>query len=148
MKSIRSFSFAVVLTLGALGQFVGLAHAQEPMQGKFTLPYEVRWEKAVVPAGDYGYSLRAMGPFDIFMLQKISGGAKYGFFMMVHLSETARSTDLGKIVLVSKGDQRFVSSMQLANSGVTLDFAVPDEPVHSSKQVAQAEAATASPSAR
>jgi hypothetical protein len=148
MKSIRRFSFAVVLTIGALGQFVGLAHAQEPMHGKFTLPYEVRWEKAVVPAGDYGFSLQPMGPFEILSLQKISGGARYGFFMMIHSSETARSTDLSKLVLVTKGDQRFVSSMQLANSGVTLDFAVPDEPVHSSKQIAQAEAATASPSAR
>jgi hypothetical protein len=148
MKSIRSFSFAAVLTLGALGQFVGLAHAQESMHGKFTLPYEVRWEKTVVPAGDYGFSLQPMGSFEILMLQKISGGARYGFFMMIHSPETARSIDLSKLVLVTKGDQRFVSSMQLASSGVILDFAVPDEPAHSSKQIARAETMPASSSAR
>jgi hypothetical protein len=148
MKSIRRFSFVAVLILGVLSQFVGLAHAQESMQGKFSLPYEVRWEKAVVPAGDYGFSLQHMGPFEILTLQKVSGGARYGFFMMIHSSEPAKPTGLGSLVLVTKGDQRFVSSMQMARSGETFYFSVPDEPEHSAKQIARAEAVTASPAAR
>ena len=33
--------------------FTGVANAQPSFAGKFTLPYEVRWGQAVLPAGDY-----------------------------------------------------------------------------------------------
>jgi hypothetical protein len=61
MKSIRSFWFAVILTLGALGQLAGLALPQSPVQGRFNLPYEVNWENTVVPAGEYEFYLAPAG---------------------------------------------------------------------------------------
>jgi hypothetical protein len=148
MKSIRSCLFATLLALSALGQFAGMAQAQETMQGKFTLPHEVRWEKAVVPAGEYGFSLQPVGSLKVLILQKVGGASGYGFIMVVHSSESIQPTNLNELVLVTKGDQTFVSSMQMARSGVAFYFAVPDEPQHSGKQIARAEAVVASPSAR
>jgi hypothetical protein len=83
MKSMRSFGFAVILTLGALGQLAGLAYAQSPVQGRFNLPYEVNWENTVVPAGEYEFYLRPAGGSDLLTLQKI-GGVSWGFLVLVH----------------------------------------------------------------
>ena len=61
MKSIRKFAYAAVLTLSALNFAPSLASAQDE-GGKFTLPHEVLWQNAVVPAGEYRFSLQPMGP--------------------------------------------------------------------------------------
>ena len=96
MKSIRSFWFAVILTLGALGQLAGLALPQSPVQGRFNLPYEVNWENTVVPAGEYEFYLGPAGGSDLLTLQKIGGVAR-GFLVLVHEPAPARSGDLNKL---------------------------------------------------
>src|SRR5258708_25370433 len=50
MKTIRRFAYAAVLTLSALNFTPSLAFAQDAA-GTFTLPHEVHWQNAVVPAG-------------------------------------------------------------------------------------------------
>jgi hypothetical protein len=147
MKSIRILSFAVVLVLGALGQFVASAHAQSSVHGKFNLPYTVNWEHTVVPAGDYEFYLRPAGGGDLLTLQKIGGGS-WGFLVLVRPPEPRSSADVNKLVFGMKAGQRFVSSMQLPGFGLTVDFTVPEKPLHSDKQIARAETMPASASAR
>ncbi len=101
MKSIRRFSFAVVLTLSALGQFAALAHAQSPVQGRFNLPYEVNWENTVVPAGDYEFYLRPAGGSELLTLEKV-GGSSFGFLALARAPEPVSSGDLNKLVFVVK----------------------------------------------
>ncbi len=48
MKTIRYLLMAVA----ALGLFAGVAQAQDYL-GKFTLPIEAQWGKALLPAGNY-----------------------------------------------------------------------------------------------
>ena len=144
MKSIRSFWFAVILTLGTLGQLAGSAYAQSPVQGRFNLPYEVNWENTVVPAGDYEFYLRPTGGSDLLTLQKI-GGMSWAFLVLVREPAPAGSADLNKLVFVVREGKRFVRSMQLPEFGMGLDFIVPDKPVHSGKQIARAETMPASP---
>jgi len=61
MKSIRKFAYAAVFTLSVLSFAPSLASAQDE-GGSFTLTHEVLWQNAVVPAGDYKFSLQSMGP--------------------------------------------------------------------------------------
>jgi hypothetical protein len=148
MKSIRSFLFAAVLTLGGLGPFAGLAHAQSSVHGKFNLPYTVNWQNTVVPAGDYEFYLRPAGGSDLLTVQKIGGSSSWGFLVLVHPPESGSSADVNKLVFGVKEGQHFVSSMQLPEFGLTVDFTVPEKPLHSDKQIARAESMPASASAR
>jgi len=137
MRSIRRFSFAVVLTLGALGQYAGLAHAQSTVEGRFNLPYEVRWENTVVPPGDYEFYLRSAGASELLTLQKI-GGNSWEFPVLARAPEQVRLGDLNQLTFVIRDGKRFVSSMQLPEFGMNLAFIVQDKPAHSGKQAAQA----------
>jgi hypothetical protein len=147
MKSIRRFSFAVVLALSLLGQFAGLAHAQSPVQGRFNLPYEVNWENTAVPAGDYEFYLRSAGTSELLTIQKV-GGSSFGFLALARAPEPVRSGDLNKLVFVVRDGKRFVSSMQLPEFGMGLAFIVQDKPAHSGKQMAQVATMSAPPPAR
>src|SRR6201984_1039276 len=55
MNPKKSLSTIQLLTLGLLVSFLwaGAANAAPLYRGRFTLPYEVRWGQAVLPAGDY-----------------------------------------------------------------------------------------------
>lgn len=41
----------------ATGLFAGTANAQSLVKGTFTLPYEVRWGRALLPAGQYSIQI-------------------------------------------------------------------------------------------
>ena len=57
MKRIRSFALSsLVLALIASCLSAGMAKAQE-WQGQFTLPFEARWGQAILPAGDYSFTV-------------------------------------------------------------------------------------------
>src|SRR3974377_762565 len=59
MNRNRSFSLVktLVLVVGALCLSAGLATAQSAMKGEFTLPSEIHWGRAVLPAGQYSFDL-------------------------------------------------------------------------------------------
>jgi hypothetical protein len=58
----RRFALAVVLG----GLFAGAAQAGAYYNGKFTLPYEVRWGGAVLPAGEYSLAMDSIkGPLNV-----------------------------------------------------------------------------------
>ncbi len=63
MKSVHSFSVvrALIVAISTLSMFSTLAYAQDAV-GKFTLPYEVHWGKAILDPGDYKYSIESSGP--------------------------------------------------------------------------------------
>jgi hypothetical protein len=142
MNSIRKFAYATVLTLSALNLAPSLASAQDAA-GTFTLSHEVHWQNAVVPAGEYRFTLDPSGPADMLTLRKISGGGK-GFIMLVTDTETSKPSDLSRIVMVSRSSGSFVKEMQLPEFGVTLRFAVPAE----TREVAQAVSTSAASAAR
>jgi hypothetical protein len=144
MKSIRKFAYAAVLTLTALNLAPSLASAQDE-GGRFTLPHEVNWQNAVVPAGDYRFSLQPMGPSEMLTLTRTSG--KPASFMLYAKdvdvdtgSETARL-----VIQKSKSGTSYVSAMDLPQFEVTLHFAAP---ANSGKEVAEMRTASAATSAR
>jgi hypothetical protein len=123
MQSIRRFTYAVVLFLSALNFAPSLASAQDA-SGTFTLTHEVRWQKTVVPAGTYHFTVGTSGPSELLVLNRISGKGK-GFLLMVTDTEASQPSDSSRLVLVSGPGGSFVSAMDLPEFGVTLHFAVP-----------------------
>ena len=56
--------FALAVVLGGLS--AGAAQAGTGYSAKFTLPYEVRWGGAVLPAGDYSLAMDSIkGPLNV-----------------------------------------------------------------------------------
>jgi hypothetical protein len=142
MKLLRRFTYAAVLVLSALNFAPGVASAQDAA-GAFTLTHEVHWQKAVVPAGKYHFTIGAKGPSELLMLSKISGSGA-GFMLLVTDTEASKPSDVSQIVVVSRPGGGFVSTMQLPEFGMTLHFAVPAE----TREVAQAAATTTASAAR
>src|SRR5271163_2743466 len=100
MKSIRKFAYAAVLTLSALNFAPNLASAQDAA-GTFTLTHEVHWQKAVVPAGEYRFTLGAEGPAGMLTLRKVSGNGA-GFMLLVTDVEASKSSGPSQLLVVSK----------------------------------------------
>jgi hypothetical protein len=142
MKSIRKFAYAALLMLSALSFTPSPASAQDAA-GSFTLTHEVHWQNAVVPAGKYRFTIGSTGPAEMLTLRNISGD---GTTYMLMVNDTAESQpfDTSRILVVSRSDQRFVSTMQLPEFGVTLHFTVPAE----TREVAQSAATTTASAAR
>jgi hypothetical protein len=143
MTSIREFAYATLLAVTALNFAPSLASAQEPAHGKFTLTHDVRWENAKVLAGDYEFSFDPDAASHVMHLTKLSG-TRAGFLLLVPNTEDAKPTDQSRLILETTPDGSYVSTMQLPEFGMTLNFTVP---AHTEKQIAKA-ATTASAAAR
>jgi hypothetical protein len=142
MRSIRRFLYSVVLALSALTFTPGPASAQE-MHGSFTLSHDVRWQKYVVPAGDYRFEVQPKGPSAILLLRRVSGNSA-GFLILANTAESSKPTDLDRLVVVARPGGNYVSSMELPEFGETLRFAVPTE----SREVARVTVISSDPSAQ
>ena len=143
MTSIRKFAYATLWTVTALNFAAGLASAQEPAHGKFTLTHDVRWENAKIPVGDYEFSFDPGAASHMMYLTKLSG-SRASFLLMVPNTEDAKPTDQSRLILETTPNSSYVSAMQLPEFGMTLNFAVP---AHTEKQIAKA-ATSASATAR
>ena len=141
MKSIRKFAYAAVLLLSALSFSPSPASAQDE-GGTFTLPHDVHWQDAVVPAGEYRFSLQPMGPSTMLTLTKTAG--KPASFMLF-AKDTEADSETARLVIESKHGKSYVSAMHLPQFEVTLHFAVP---ANSEKEVAELRNASAASSAR
>jgi hypothetical protein len=58
--------FVMLLTLAVVVAFAATGTAQGAYSGTFTLPYEVQWGRAVLPAGDYSLAMDSIkGPLSV-----------------------------------------------------------------------------------
>jgi hypothetical protein len=110
------------------------ASAQEA-RGSFTLMHDVRWEKATIPAGEYGFSYDASNPSPVLVLSKLNG-ARAGFMMLVPATERTKASGGDRLVLESTPEGSYVSAMELPGFGITLEFNVPSRVAE--KQLAKA----------
>jgi hypothetical protein len=134
MNSIRKYVYVTLLALSALNLSPGLVSAQEPARGKFTLPHDVHWENAIVPAGDYQFSIES-DSIDVLRLDKISGN-RAGFIFLVRDEQPSKASDISRITLETRPTGSYVSAMQLPDFGITLNFAMPASTTE--KQMARA----------
>ncbi len=108
----------------ALCLSTGLGKAQEAYVGKFTLPFEARWQNAVLPAGDYTMRMHSTGaPYTLV----VRGAGKSALIMGVS-ADTKEVSEKSQLTLVKSGDTYVVRSLEAGQIGLDIDY-----PVGSSK---------------
>jgi hypothetical protein len=115
-----------IATLGliAICASASSASAQNAFQGKFTLPNDVRWANATLPAGDYSFSLSSPTMSGRVFLQGPNGGA----FILTSVIDNRHEGDSSRLIIERRGGVSFVRSMYLADLGVELTYSVPKTP--------------------
>jgi hypothetical protein len=125
MRSIRKFGYAAVLGLSIFAIQPTLAVAEDA-RGVFTLSHEVHWQNAVLGPGDYAFSLKGAGRPMFVMIRGIRG-TETDAMLMVSEARPVTSNGSSKLILVPRGGQSFVSSMELHDHEMALYFLVPRE---------------------
>jgi hypothetical protein len=122
IKHATQYPASLRLLLGvviATFVFTGAANAQPSFAGKFTLPYEVRWGQAVLPAGDYVIRMDATAsPARITPANGSSAGV-YTEYPLVQDSHTSGTY----LTITHETNQRRVRSLNLPQIGKMIVFA-------------------------
>jgi len=135
MNLRRSLSTVRLLTVGLLiaPLWVGVAQAAPVYQGKFVLPYAVRWGQAVLPAGEYRLRFEDVGRRVFVVIEELKSHQNVALVPAMTVGETRR----GSVLLIAgEGGQRVVQSLSLAELGQVFTY----EPVilHRNKGVHEA----------
>jgi hypothetical protein len=97
--------------------FAAAAYAQPTFAGRFTLPYEVHWGQAVLPAGDYSIRMGSAGPAVI--------SAKNGTMSVFTQPPIMADSEKGgtSLTITRQGNERTVRSLNLPQLGKLVVFA-------------------------
>jgi hypothetical protein len=105
----HSTSLKLLLSmLMAICMFSAAANAQPRFVGKFTLPYEVRWGQAVLPAGNYFIRIESTAAPATISSQ---GGGRTVFMKPPILADSERGGTY--LTVTSQGNQRRIRSLNL-----------------------------------
>jgi hypothetical protein len=122
-------SFSRILTIVTLGLIAVCASArpaaaQNAFQGNFTLPNEVRWANAVLPAGEYYFSLKSAGLPAQITLSGPNGKA----FVLTSATNQRAAGESSSLTIERHGGTRFVREMYLAGLKLHLRYGAPSMP--------------------
>ena len=126
MKSIRRFSLlkVLVLAIAIMGASAIPAHAQRTT-GTFSLAHQVRWAEAVLPAGNYEFSLDSQN-WPVRVTVRQLGGSMVAMLMAQEISDE-KLGDSSILILHEDGGEAIVSVLRLQSIGMALQFAHPKE---------------------
>lgn len=117
---MRSLNKVLVIAVGLLciGLWSAPARANDNMlAGKFTLSHSTEWNKKMLPAGEYRFTLaRTQSDVNLLMVQ----GSNQSVSMLIYNQPTCRTCLNGSLNIATRGDNRVVTSMDLA--GFHVDF--------------------------
>ena len=114
----RSFTLRLFLgVLMATCVFTAAANAQPSFEGKFTLPYEVHWNHAVLPAGEYAIQVNSNGTPALLRSTSSSKSVFTSGPIIAHLEKGAAC-----LTVTIRGNERRVRSMNLPEIGKALIF--------------------------
>jgi hypothetical protein len=119
--------FLGVVTLLSLSASPAVA---QDASGKFTLTKEVRWGGAVLPAGDYTYSLEHQTG-QVMFVRNING--QTGAIVLVKSASLVNDGRHDRIVLQRSADDWFVTSMVITSIGQELSFGAPSTRTETAK---------------
>jgi hypothetical protein len=124
MKSIRRFSLlkVLVLAIAAMGASAIPAHAQTTT-GTFGLAHKVRWAGAVLPAGNYAFSLNSQDLPPRVIVRQIDGSTRA--ILLPQVVSDDNFVGSSSLVLHEEGGESVVSMLRLKNIGMALQFASP-----------------------
>lgn len=123
MKSLRKFSMGVV-AMAALLLTTGLAYAGSPSAaGTFTLPVEAHCRGAVLPVGNYTYSLQYSGGMAVLFLRAVEG--KAGVFLPSVSLSSVSTYGKDELVLTKEGNEMIISSFTFRQFGLQMNYPAP-----------------------
>ena len=116
MNLKKKLSTVQLLALGLLVSFLwaSVANAAPRYRGRFSLPYEVRWGQAVLPAGEYLLRFEDVRTRVFVVIQDAKSGKE-----VAYLAPKTKSEAQGKsaLLIADKSNQRVVHSLRLAELG-------------------------------
>jgi hypothetical protein len=123
MKAIRILTLgrllAGALLMGSL--FAAVAGAQSIVyQGKFTLPYEVRWSGSTLPAGDYSIKINSTGSPMIALIRSTSGKPAVTYVMNGSIDTDQKGQNA--LLITARNGKNIVHSLAVADLGVVLVY--------------------------
>ena len=125
MKTIRLSPIVRLCTAAAWTSFffVAVAHPQAikpAYQGRFTLPYEVKWGGSTLPAGSYVITIKSIGSPVIALIRSTDSKGVVTYVQ----SGAATPTKDGRnaLLIASRDGKEFVHSLALSDVGLTLIF--------------------------
>jgi hypothetical protein len=116
--SLRSSTLRLLLgVLMATCVFTAAANAQPSFEGKFTLPYEVHWNHAVLPAGEYAIQVNSNGTPALLRSTSSSKSVFTSGPIIAHLEKGAAC-----LTVTIRGNERRVRSLNLPQIGMSLVY--------------------------
>lgn len=97
--------------------FTAAANAQPSFEGKFTLPYEVHWNHAVLPAGEYSILVDTGSMPTVVTSTRTGKSALTGAPILADQEKGA-----ARLTVTIQGNERRVRSMNLPQIGKSLVF--------------------------
>jgi len=124
MKAKTLGSILRVLALVALAAVLAprVASAQDET-GKFTLPTEVHWGAATLPAGDYSFSVESSTPLPRLYVYRESNPSGGYMFIARAQDIVPAISEQDHLVLEQEDGEAFVTALQLESKGLVLHFA-------------------------
>ena len=123
-KTISLFlqALALIALAGALAPRGAMAQEES---GKFTLPTEVRWGAAVLPAGDYSYSTDTLAPQTMLYIYRESSPAAGYVVLPQTWDRIPAFSDEDHLVLAQENGEFYVKELHLGIGGMVLRFSAP-----------------------
>ena len=116
-QAAKAVFCGAVLVMACL--FGSPARAQAGFQGKFTLPYEVQWGKATLPAGDYVINYAGPG-MPMFVVRDAHSFKTVAFERVVNREDCASGTSA--LLIDTRGTERVVYSLRIAELGQVIAY--------------------------
>lgn len=120
-KSTRLMLLVAVLM--AIPAFTISANAEPVYVGKFTLPYEVHWHRALLPAGEYTITVSSESAP---ALVRSTNGSKTLYTEVPIVANSGEGS--ASLLITTAGGQHTVRSMNSPLLGATLIFQVISKP--------------------
>ena len=124
MTSLRNRILVITaFALAAVCASATPAAAQGVYKGSFTLPHEVRWQNAALPAGDYTFEMKSLEASSLIRLN----GPKGSQFIPA-LVANEKASDQSMLVIETRGSVSVVTELRLSGTGRTFRYAAPKAP--------------------
>ncbi|MGH9451756.1 MAG: hypothetical protein ACRD11_14665 [Terriglobia bacterium] len=117
---LRFFTVSVFMSL-ALVLAAGISKATSS-GGKFTLPYEAHWGIAVLPPGDYTFTVISPSGSPRYLDVRGKRSGAYIFPLGTQIGTNARHSHL---TLVTIGSNHFIERLVLKEVNTTFEFRIP-----------------------
>ena len=127
MKALRN-GMLTIAALAVAGICASTANAQAKAAGSFTLPFQAKWGNAVLPPGDYTFSVQsANAASGTAYLVTLAPKGRRGETITSVQDLGARTGEKNMLVAVRSGGSYRITSLHLPIAKLVVNFAVPKD---------------------